>query len=434
MEEKLWDNPVKRKIIKVGILILASFLLLLLAMTGIKQYRLSQKHGQELIKMMIATDLHYLSPEYLKEDSIFHKPAADTDGKLVHYSETITDAFLAKVIEEKPKLLILSGDLTLNGSAKSHEELVEKLEKVQKAGVQLLVIPGNHDVNNAAYDYSKEEIEGVPSLLTAGFAEMYGQFGHDQALSCDEESFSYVYEATPYLRILMLDTNCVKKGSVLPSTLSWVEKELKDAKRKGAEVMMVSHQNLYAHYEKLSFGYQLYNAEEICALVEKYGVIANFSGHIHTQSIMKEKVPEIVTAAMSIHNTPYGEISYDGKALTYRQQSLSVSAYAKAQGSTDENLLDFERYAENYFVEVGVLQAYRQLEETDYSDAQKKLMAYTFGDMNADYFLGKVIGETINNEEGIAMWRAHGGFIASYIEDMLSEGGYDNHTIKIKLQ
>lgn len=44
-------------------------------------------------------------------------------------------------------MLIISGDLTLQGK-KSHEELAEKPEQVENAGITVVVIPGNHDINN----------------------------------------------------------------------------------------------------------------------------------------------------------------------------------------------------------------------------------------------------------------------------------------------
>ncbi|MFQ8842968.1 MAG: metallophosphoesterase family protein [Clostridium fessum] len=59
------------------------------------------------------------------------------------------DAFLDDMKEEDPDLLILSGDLTLDGEKASHEELAELLEGLSEAGIEVAVIPGNHDINNS---------------------------------------------------------------------------------------------------------------------------------------------------------------------------------------------------------------------------------------------------------------------------------------------
>ena len=56
------------------------------------------------------------------------------DGKVIPYLDTITDAFLEEAAEKQPDALILSGDLTQNGELVNHEELAEKLRKVEEQG------------------------------------------------------------------------------------------------------------------------------------------------------------------------------------------------------------------------------------------------------------------------------------------------------------
>ncbi len=421
----------KKKVI-IGMSILVATLIL--AVCAIQQFRLYDKHNQEPVHMMLATDLHYLSPKYLREDSFFSKPSAEMDGKLVQYSAVITDAFLREVMEQKPQLLILSGDLTLNGSVQSHTELQEKLAQVQAAGIQVLVIPGNHDVNTAAYDYSKEEVQSVESVLTQGFLEAYAPFGPNQAMSRDAQSFSYIYEVSPYLRILMLDSNCYDRGTVLPATLNWIERELLSAKLAGAEVMMVSHQNLYAHNEKLSFGYQFYNADKLLPLVEKGNIVCNFSGHIHTQSILREDIPEIATAALSLHKAQYGNIIYDGKTLNYKTANIDVAEYAAQEGMTDENLLQFDSYAEEFFKEVARMQVRNRFKDSPLAVEQKELLAETFADINAKFFLGEPIAEA-DYAAGVALWETQeNSFIGEYIKTMLDSGSKNQLSIEIKLR
>ena len=93
----------------------------------------------------MATDLHYLSPSIVERGEVFEKVYLGGDGKQMNYMSEIPDAFIEDVIKQKPDGLILSGDLTFNGEKKSHEELAEKFKKVEKSGVPVMVIPGNHD-------------------------------------------------------------------------------------------------------------------------------------------------------------------------------------------------------------------------------------------------------------------------------------------------
>lgn len=426
------SHKVLFKNIRIFIIILVG--IALLALLGLYGLHLYQKHHQAPISMIIATDMHYISPDYIGDGAYFGTPSSTMDGKLINYSDEIIDAFISEVLEKKPQILLLSGDLTLNGSVKSHDELVEKLKTLQEAGIAVLVIPGNHDVNTPAGDYSGDEIVPVESYTGSGFLDCYENFGPARALSRDEESFSYIYEATPYLRILMLDSNCNRKGYVLDSTLKWMEQELRNAKRDGAEVLVVSHQNLYAHSELLSFSYQFYNADQVLPLFEKYDVICNLSGHIHVQSIMKEKVPEISTASLAIHNAQYGMLTYDGKTLDYTVCQTDVEAYAKAIHSTDENLLNFNQYSRWYFEEVARQQVYSKYTESELPKKDVDLLAETFAKINSAYFVGETI-DTDALAEGIALWRMQtDNFILKYIENMLEEAGVNNRSLTIDLR
>ena len=76
------------------------------------------------LSLMIATDLHYLAPELTDHGPYFQKVIQGADGKMTHYAEEIFDAFVQQTILEAPDALILSGDLTFNGEAISHQNLL----------------------------------------------------------------------------------------------------------------------------------------------------------------------------------------------------------------------------------------------------------------------------------------------------------------------
>lgn len=417
----------KKILIPIIVVAVIAFLLF-----GAHMYRLHEKHSQEPISMMIATDIHLLASEYTGD--YFYEPSAIFDGKLTHYSNEYFDAFLAEVLEEKPSLLILSGDLTLNGSIKSHEEMVSRLTKVQEAGIQVLVIPGNHDVNSTAGDYSSEELPLVESLGAANFDTYYENFGPAQALSRDKASCSYIYEASPYLRIVMLDTNTSIKGMVHDDTLTWLEKELRSAKLAGADVIAVTHQNLHIHNPMLYFTYQLYNADELLALYEKYDVDLNISGHIHVQSIVEDTVPEIAVSSMSVPDSQYGKIIYNGKTIEYTTHSTDVSGFAQAQGWTSEDLLNYKEYCRYYFEAVAKEQTYESYAESTLPQEDIELLAETFAKINSAYFAGEYI-DAADYAEGLALWRTQEeNFVLRYIETMLEEASTNNRSLTVELE
>ena len=102
----------------------------------------------------------------------------------MEYLPELLDAFMDQVIEENPAALVLSGDITMNGEKINHEELAEKLKKVQDAGIPVLVIPGNHDINNtnASVYFGAEKTPADP-VTPEEFYNIYHMYGYDQAIS-----------------------------------------------------------------------------------------------------------------------------------------------------------------------------------------------------------------------------------------------------------
>ncbi len=76
------------------------------------------------------------------------------DPKLLKESEAILDSALASVAQAGVKFLIIPGDLTKDGEIVSHVLMAQHLAKLRQQGIQVFVVPGNHDINNpdaAAY-------------------------------------------------------------------------------------------------------------------------------------------------------------------------------------------------------------------------------------------------------------------------------------------
>ena len=200
-------------------------------------------------------------------------------------------------------------------------------------------------------------------------------------------------------------------------------------------MIAVTHQNLHIHNELLYFSYQLYNADELLALYEKYDVTLNLSGHIHIQSVVDNAtIPEIAVGSLAISGTPYGEVTYDGRKITYVTQKTNVSAYAAEQNFTDKNLQNFNDYSTWYFEEVGRLQIYESFAESHLSEKEKTLLADTFAKVNSSYFLGESF-DSNNFSEGIALWQTQkDDFTLKYIETMLESAVEDNQNLVIDLK
>ena len=99
-------------------------------------------------RIVVMTDIHYLAESLTDEGDMFQSMVEHGDGKLTNYVWEITDADFEEIQLLNPDVLIISGDLSLQGEKKSHEELAGKLDALERAGITVVVIPGNHDINN----------------------------------------------------------------------------------------------------------------------------------------------------------------------------------------------------------------------------------------------------------------------------------------------
>lgn len=389
----------------------------------------------EPIDIIFATDIHYLSPELTDGGQFFKDAVAQGDGKVIEYSDEISDAFFAEVIEKKPALLVLGGDLTLNGSVQSHKDFVKKLEGVQNAGIQVLVIPGNHDVGREyAVRYVADGVEPVDALSSQQFFEYYSAFGRDQAESRDESSFSYVYRASDHLKLLMLDANCGGSGFLKDGTLDWIKTVLKQAKRQGADVIAVCHQNLFSHNSLLSFGYQLFNADALQALMSKYKVKLILSGHIHIQSAKTENgITEIVTSSLEMAPIQYGQLTYDGSGIDYTVQKTDVSKWAKAHGLTAPEFEDFETYATEYFEYTSRLKVDKRLAESSLSAADKELIADAFAKVNTLYFAGEAFDPSIFDRAMELIESSGTPFFGRYLGSIFETADMEKRSLRVLL-
>ena len=383
-------------------------------------------------RVITATDLHYLAPELTDHGEYFWRVMENADGKVTEYCEEITDAFLSEVMEEQPEALILTGDISFNGARASHASLAKKLADVESAGVPVFVLPGNHDVyRGTSAAFFGEGYELVPSVTGEEFAEIYGAFGFDEALSRDADSLSYTAQLNDTTRLLMLDANTLHDScSLSDKSLGWAEKQLKDAQKENMAVLAACHQNLYQH-SIFRGGYMLDCSEQLHELLERYGVPLILSGHMHIQHIQTDgAVTEIAGSPLTMGECRYGVLSCEDGAYRYEARCVNVSAWAEAQGIGNEDLLRFPDYPRERLEKRTRVQAEEQLKKKGISgDEAEKLTAYACA-LNTAYFTGDLSQIPVLDPEGelLAQWEASGTMFGSYFASIREEIG-KNHCL-----
>lgn len=373
--------------------------------------------------LMLASDLHYISSGMHDDGRAFEKLVEDDDGKVSRYSDVLLDTLTAEAVSLSPSALVLTGDITLNGERENHQRLAEKLRRVKEAGVPVLVIPGNHDImNQNAATYFGDQREKAEYLETAqDFYELYREFGYDQALSRDEASLSYLYELDDTHWVLMLDTcqyedyNYVN-GRLKTETMEWAGQWLARAAQQGIMVMPAGHHNLLSESRLYTTECTMENHEEIIRLLENYEIPLYISGHLHAQRIKKHKrepgvgdevygIQEIVLPPYSIPPCQYGWLEWGEEGdMNFSTRKADVAAYARAQGSDDENLLRFDRYGPEFVKRIMEDQVIKKIHSVP--EDLKREMAGLYGMLYYDYCAGNQMSrDGVRATKAYALWQ-----------------------------
>lgn len=375
-------------------------------------------------EIVLATDIHYLAEELAgNRCQSFINYVYGGDGRVLLYSWEILDAFLADMKEKDPDLILLSGDLTLNGEKASHEELASLLEELDKEGIPVLVVPGNHDINNShARRFSGTNSYPVDSITAEEFANIYSDFGYVAADSRDPNSLSYLYKVDSSLWLLMLDScqydpvNQVG-GMIQSGTYKWMEPILYEAWEEGAEVITVSHHNLLeqsgvsdAFYDDCT----IEHSEELLQMLSDNEVRLHLSGHLHLQHHMEEDdVAEVVTGSLVMAPCRYGVVDvYDDGSITYHTETVNVEKWARENSYKNPDLADFFHYSKNFLHQISYEHAVSDLERQNrkgtlhLSESEIEMMSQFYAKLCVYYYGGKMyeIADEVKGDPAAELW------------------------------
>lgn len=272
-------------------------------------------------KIAVLTDTHVIAPELYESDSQAWQNKLASDRKLLDYSQRIFDYLVDKFKsgEDKPDLLLLTGDLTKDGELLSHQYVAGRLKELKAAGVKVYVIPGNHDIDNSsAESYNGATTTKVESVTCEGFASLYADYGYSNTTR-DPNSLSYAAEPVEGLMLIGIDSHT---GALPSGTLDWVCKQAQKAYNEGKQVIAMMHHPLFPHI----LGADMYVSS---ATVADYATVRNsladagvrvvLSGHFHTSDIAKDWNADLTKEIYDVNTG--STISYP---CDYRVMTLSA--------------------------------------------------------------------------------------------------------------
>ena len=248
------------------------------------------------LKMAVITDTHYLSSA-LSIGGPALEAYQNATGRNVADLHAVFDDVLTDIEREQTDILLICGDITNHGERRSHLDFIGKIRPLQKKGMRVFVIPGNHDIAVPdAKAYIGNAATVTESITPDEFAQLYASFGYASALKRDPASLSYLAEINEHTWLLCFDTNryreqttsSITSGRIHPETLQWAFRILDEAKQKGITVLGMMHHGLVEHmpYQAVFFGDYLVDGwQDAAQQLADRGLKVVFTGHFHSNDV-----------------------------------------------------------------------------------------------------------------------------------------------------
>lgn len=296
---------------------------------------------------MVFSDPHLYDPS-LGTDGKAFDTYLDEDRKLLRESPELLLQALSIIRESDVEFVLIPGDLTKDGSAASHKYFASRMELLEESGVEVFVVPGNHDISNGeSNSFQGDSVVLVDNISPQEFVKIYDKFGYNMALYRDEHSLSYVVEPSPGLWLLGLDA-CLYKGNqphhhphtdgqFKDETLIWIDHISNRAKDEGKEIISFMHHGILEHYkgqEKFYGEYIVNDYKKISKQLAKNGIKAVFTGHYHAQDITMKRWDEetfifdIETGSLVTYPCPVREVKIMNETMHISSHFINeISSY-----------------------------------------------------------------------------------------------------------
>jgi len=302
------------------------------------------------VKIAVLSDLHYMEPSLLKRDGSAFQMYLMQDPKLLTESGAILQQIIHKLLVDKTDLVLISGDLTKDGELISHKSLIKQLQILDLNHIKVLVIPGNHDINNPdSKVFNGDNTYSTPTITPDNFKSLYADYGYRTAIAKDPSSLSYVSEPFKDLRILALDANeyynnspvyCVVAGNIKDATMQWAKKQLADARAKGKTVIGMMHHGIVEHFmgeSEIFPDYLVDNWGDRADEFIKAGLKVMFTGHFHANDATQRNLGnlslvDIETGSPVIYASPYRIINLVNNKLYIKTDHVERIYYPGLNG------------------------------------------------------------------------------------------------------
>ncbi len=312
------------------------------------------------LQVGVVSDIHYFSERMTGGYCEPFMQWQETDFHERYETPALLDSALAALAahaeENGMKYVLIPGDLSANGEYYANVGLSERLNRFEEeTGLSVIVINGNHDINN----YNGMTFEGgkkKSARLTTPeeYLELYKNLGYDLAYHTFTPKngragmMSYSVQLDGGYRLIVLDvcryTSDVSPkgkdyaevgGQITDELMQWALDEIADAQANGEAVIGMQHHSIVEHHSVHSDVFQPFlvdNWKERAEALADAGLTFMLTGHIHDLSVTDyvsdagNVIYDISTATLTGFPNCFREIRFDntGDILTADIQTFDV--------------------------------------------------------------------------------------------------------------
>ena len=363
------------------------------------------------IAIGVLADVHVMSEKQAVNMTCADFKAWEAHGqKMLGLSESLLKTAVDRIISESDlDVVLVSGDNSDDGGEISHRAVSAELKRLEKAGIKVYTIPGNHDINNKSYTYANGKAAYADPTTEQEFAEIYADFGYNTADSLEfykradasdgerrigsfriGDNLSYVADLSDKYRLIAIDmckyvSDCFltdddgnevlfsgeryplvsgrHDGAMTEELLLWAKAKIEEAIAAGKIPLGMMHFPLLQHFGPLvqtengavndPFGYS------VADVLADAGMKFIFTGHIHIQddalylSENGNRILDINSASLCNYPTPIRIFRAKGEEVYVRTWNMDYIAedYLPTYLSEEERgavLRDFGTYSVKY--------------------------------------------------------------------------------------
>ena len=264
----------------------AAMMLLVMLLTATTGWADAPSH-----KIVVIADPHVMGNGLLtNQDNADWATYIAGSRKLIDKSQALFDQAVSVIQTQKPELVLIVGDLTKDGEQASHDYVKRKLNELKVAGIQPLVIPGNHDLGTSdAKVYGETTTDATTIGTASAFATLYADYGYGASSERLENTLTYACEPIEGLVVIGIDSGT--DGTLSGTTLNWVCEKALAARAAGKQVIAMMHHPLIPHItggETFVSNVSVSDYATVRNCLADAGIRTIFTGHFHTSDIAKD--------------------------------------------------------------------------------------------------------------------------------------------------